>query len=51
MISLVAESEKEIGQAESPVEKRAEMWCDIMAKLTNRSVLERSASESDSLVD
>ena len=31
MIPLLAESEKGIGQAESPVEKQAEMWWDIIS--------------------
>ena len=51
MIPLLAESEKGEGRAESTVERWMEMWCDIMAKLMNRSVLERTVSESDSLVD
>ena len=51
MIPLLAESEKGTGQAESSAEKQIEMWCDIIAKLTNQSVLERTALEGDSPVD
>ena len=51
MISLIAESEKEEGQAESSVERWIEMWCDIMAKLMSQNFLERNALEGDSPVD
>ena len=51
MISLLAASEKEIGQTESALETELEMWWDIMAKLLSWSSLERDALEGDSPVD
>lgn len=51
MISLLAASEKETGQAESPLETGVEMWWDIMSKYLSWSVLERTALEGDSPVD
>ena len=36
MIPLLAESEKGKGQAESPFERKVEMWLGIVAKLTNQ---------------
>ena len=51
MIPLIAESEKGRGQTESPFEKKAEMWWAIDSKLEIWNLLERSAIESDSLVN
>ena len=51
MISLLAASEKEIGQTESALETKLEMWWDIMTKCLSWSELESSALEGDSPVD
>ena len=51
MISLLAASEKETGQAESALETKLEMWWDIMTKYLNWSELESSALEGDSPVN
>ena len=51
MISLLAASEKETGQAESALETKLEMWWDIMSKCLNWSELESSALEGDSPVN
>ena len=47
---LLAASEKGAGQTESPVERWAEMWWELMAKLLRKSFLERSTLEGDSPV-
>ncbi len=46
---LLAESEKGPGQAESPFEKKAEMWWGKSKEL-RKSFLERNTSEGDSPV-
>ena len=51
MISLLAASEKETGQTESPLETGVEMWWDIMTKYLSWSELESSALEGDSPVN
>ncbi len=51
MMSLLAASEKDIGQTESALEKELEMWWRSMAKSMNQSFLERNTLEGDSPVD
>ena len=51
MISLLAASEKEIGQAESTFEKKLDMWWNNMTKSMSWSFLERNTLEGDSPVD
>ena len=50
MMSLLAASEKDTGQTESPFEKKAEMWWRQVAKESKQSPLERGTSEGDSPV-
>jgi len=51
MMSLLAASEKDTGQTESPFEKKAEMWWRQVAKSMIQSSLERDALEGESPVD
>ena len=51
VIPLVAASEKGTGRAESPFEKKVEMWWNIRVKSMSRSFLERNTLEGDSPVD
>lgn len=50
MIPLLVANEKGLGQTESPLERGVEMWWRTMAKVSRKSLLERSASEGDSPV-
>ena len=50
MISLLAASEKDRGQAESAFEKKLEMWLSS-SKLVCQSYLERYTLEGESPVD
>ena len=50
MMSLIAASEKDIGQTESLLERVEDMWGHIIPKLASQTSLERETSEGDSPV-